>query len=298
MANHHFGEIGDVWKHLPLLAVAVAEQPEAYWESHAGSAAYVWSETEARCFGAARYLSLCETDATLGGARYTAFLRRAMTQGAPVYPGSPRLMLEALAGSGAGFVFCDLDGSSVASIEFEAERAGVAPSSLRCIVGDGNRALIERAGAMKGAGAGRVLAMLDPFSIEAVGEGGVSSLDALQALATAGVVVVLWWCAKAPAERESRRMLVERAIEGCEGAGAVTHTIVVEGDDDTAAIAGRFGVWSCSVTLVNTSERARLRCAQLGDALARVYSCDAAADDGAPGLRLETRIHAPRGAAL
>lgn len=294
MANHHFGEIGDVWKHLPLLAIAGIENPSAYWESHAGSAAYAWDDSEARRFGAGRFLELHEKDPKLAGARYTEALARSFDQASPVYPGSPRLMLDALSDKGAGFLFCDIDGSSVSSIEFEAERVGVASEALACVIGDGNRVVIDRARTLGARGTPGVLAMLDPFSLEAVGEGGVSSLDALHELSRAGVQVMLWWCAKTPAERGSRRMLIERAIEGPGVGVAVTDTIVIGGDDDPGLTAERFGVWSCAVTLVNLSERSISACAQLGRALARVYS---SGDDGLPGLRFETQTHASRGVA-
>jgi 23S rRNA (adenine2030-N6)-methyltransferase len=292
MANHHFGEIGDVWKHLPLLEIASIERPSAYWESHAGSAAYAWDKSGARQFGAARFLDLSAHDPSLHEARYTRLLGQALDQEAPVYPGSPRLMLGALA-SETEFVFCDLDGSSIASIELEAEGAGIRDISMTCVRGDGNRELIDRAMALDIGPAACVLAMLDPFSIETAGEGGVSSLDALHELSLAGVKVLLWWCAKSREEHESRRMLIERATEGCD---ARTHTVVVGSGADTESIADRYGVWSCAVTLVNMSERSQERCEALGAALARVYSDHADAE--APGLRYESQTHSHNGAAL
>jgi len=288
MANHHYGEIGDVWKHLPLLAIAGVESPLAYWESHAGSAAYPWRAHEARAYGAERFLALCGEDPILEGSRYAALLREAMAP-PPVYPGSPRLMLEALGDDGVFFVFCDIDGGSVTSIQLEAERLGVRSGALDCVVSDGNRELKERAVSLDADTSERVLVMLDPFELEAVGEGGVSALDAMHALAGAGAMVMLWWCAGDPEERDARRMLVERACEGCE---AETHMITVGGDEGAREAADRFGVWSCAVTLVNLSEDSRRAVAELGTGLARVYTERATAD--APGLRFESRTHAPK----
>lgn len=298
MANHHFGEIGDVWKHLPLLVIASAEGPAAYWESHSGSAAYPWEATDARRFGAQRFLELSAEHPVLETTRYHFICKRSLEQSKPVYPGSPRLMLELLAGQDIGFVFCDLDGASIASIEMDADRAGVAEHALSCVIADGNRALVELAGAIDRDAAGRVLAMLDPFSLEAVGEGGVSALDALHALAAKGVRIALWWCAKSPEERKARSMLVERAIEGCGETGAVSQTIIVGDDNDAEATAARFGVWSCTLTLVNCSERAKALSEKLGAALAGVYADAADVGADAPALRFESTVHAPKGATL
>src|SRR6516162_8570381 len=49
MANQHFGNIGDVWKHVVLAEVLEREPPAWYAETHAGSAAYaVGSQRRAR----------------------------------------------------------------------------------------------------------------------------------------------------------------------------------------------------------------------------------------------------------
>lgn len=40
MPNTHFGEIGDVWKHLPLATLLSLEQPSEFWETHSGSPVY------------------------------------------------------------------------------------------------------------------------------------------------------------------------------------------------------------------------------------------------------------------
>jgi len=110
------------------------------------------------------------------------------------------------------------------------------------------------------------------------------------------VRIVLWWCAASPEERRARRMLVERAIEGCGETGAATHTIIVGDDEHAAATAARFGVWSCSITLVNCSVRAKGLSEKLGAALAKAYTEGAGED--APALRFESLVHAPKGAAL
>ncbi|MCB9838259.1 MAG: hypothetical protein H6813_02880 [Phycisphaeraceae bacterium] len=297
MANHHFGEIGDVWKHLPLLEVASIEAPRAYWESHSGSAAYTWVDSEARRFGASRFLEVAGSGSELGGTAYAEALRASMEQGTPVYPGSPRLMLGALSESNARFVFCDIDGASLASIEMESERLGVPGDRVACVGSDGNRALLELCGAIGDDGVRGALAMLDPFSLEAVGEGGVSSLDALHALSHAGARVLLWWCATTPDERDSRLMLIERAIECGPEVSACTHLMTVGDDKDSRAAARRFGVWACAVTLVNMSGASRRKVAALGAALARGYS-GRGGDDGLPGLRFVVLEHASRGAAL
>jgi hypothetical protein len=46
MPNRHFGEIGDVWKHLPLASILQIENPRYYWETHSGSAIYALNQVD------------------------------------------------------------------------------------------------------------------------------------------------------------------------------------------------------------------------------------------------------------
>ena len=57
MANHHYGRIGDIWKHLPLAEILEIEQPAEYWESHGGSARYPLTHSWQRDFGVFYFLS-------------------------------------------------------------------------------------------------------------------------------------------------------------------------------------------------------------------------------------------------
>ena len=70
MANQHFGKLGDLWKHLPLPEVLRLAPPAHYWETHAGSAAYVLTESPARLHGAIRFLSVARSDRELAGSSY------------------------------------------------------------------------------------------------------------------------------------------------------------------------------------------------------------------------------------
>jgi 23S rRNA (adenine2030-N6)-methyltransferase len=51
MANIHYGNIGDIWKHLPLAEILAIEAPSAYWESHAGSSHYALTHSPEREYG-------------------------------------------------------------------------------------------------------------------------------------------------------------------------------------------------------------------------------------------------------
>ncbi len=52
MANPHFANLGDVWKHLLLTEVISLLRPEHYVETHAGSATYRLVDDVERVLGA------------------------------------------------------------------------------------------------------------------------------------------------------------------------------------------------------------------------------------------------------
>ena len=85
--NHHYGEMGDIWKHLPLAEILRLNPPRHYWETHAGSAFYPLTETAARLHGVYQFLQMAPLDPELEASAYLQDLR-AMPR---FYPGSPML---------------------------------------------------------------------------------------------------------------------------------------------------------------------------------------------------------------
>jgi len=67
MANRHFAELGDVWKHLPLAEVLRLNPPQSYWETHAGSLCYPLTASPTRVHGALRFLKRAPLDPDLIG---------------------------------------------------------------------------------------------------------------------------------------------------------------------------------------------------------------------------------------
>src|SRR6185369_7776308 len=94
MANHHFGEIGDVWKHLPLGEILAIEKPLAYWETHSGSATYAMDDAWTRDLGVGRFLRGAPNDDVLSKTGYYKLASMLAKDGR--YPGSPMLAMKLL----------------------------------------------------------------------------------------------------------------------------------------------------------------------------------------------------------
>jgi hypothetical protein len=70
VANPHFGNLADVWKHAVLVEVLQREPPGWYAETHAGSGAYAVVRDAEREFGILRFLEVAPRFAVLARSRY------------------------------------------------------------------------------------------------------------------------------------------------------------------------------------------------------------------------------------
>ena len=151
--NHHFGELGDVWKHLPLAEILRVYPPRHYWETHAGSATYPLKESPARLHGALRFLEYAPRDPELTNCAYL----EALQEMPGIYPGSPRLAMRAL-GQEARYIFCDIDPKSAASL-----RIAVAGLHAHVFEGDGV-SVISHEAQLGRVDPAEVLVVIDPFN--------------------------------------------------------------------------------------------------------------------------------------
>lgn len=291
MANHHFGKLADVWKHLPLAEILATDRPAHYWESHAGSAAYPMVDDAERRYGA---LGVWDA-ATVGGApglagsRYLAALRAVNGPGERLtrYPGSARLAMAEL-GDGATYLLCDTDPVSAGSLRAAAAETGL-DGRIDVVEGDGRNVL---AAALAGAAdPGSVLAFVDPFDPWAVGPGGRSALGLGRCLLAAGAALVYWYGYDRP---ERRCWALDELAEGGHGAALWCGDIRVtawgepavrdDGDLGTATTPGT----GCGIVCGHVSAPALRRAAAVGEALVATYA-GARLPGGGPG-RLELTI--------
>jgi 23S rRNA A2030 N6-methylase RlmJ len=189
MANPHFANIGDVWKHLLLTEVISSLQPEHYVETHAGSALYRLADDAERGLGAELFLAASSGSEPLRSSRYRRQLLEFARWAEPSYPGSPLLAMTLL-GRACRYVFCDTDPASVADLRAATERLSL-QDEARVIHGDGlaeTTALLQSC-ALDGAS----LVHVDPFDFRAAGPGGISALELVTRLAAASIPTFAWY---------------------------------------------------------------------------------------------------------
>jgi 23S rRNA A2030 N6-methylase RlmJ len=194
MANPHFANLGDVWKHLLLTEVIGQLQPERYVETHAGSAIYRLVDDVERGLGAEMFLSASAEIEPLRGSRYRQRILEFARGAEPSYPGSPLLAMMLL-GRTCRYVFCDTDPESAADLRAARENLGLR-DKVRVIHGDG---LAETTALLQAHAIGAAsLVHIDPFDFHAAGPGVVRALELLTRLATASIPTFAWYRLAAP----------------------------------------------------------------------------------------------------
>ena len=189
MANQHFANVGDVWKHLWLSGVADDFRPSQYVETHAGSALYPLVDDTERALGVQAFLAASGKNDLLGSSPYQRQLAGFAAGGEPSYPGSPMLAMMLL-GRACRYVFCDTDRASVDDLLATRDRLGL-QDEVQVIHGDGLAETLELL--ETGAIGHTSLVHVDPFDFHAPGPGGVSAQDLVRRLAAAAVPTFVWY---------------------------------------------------------------------------------------------------------
>ncbi len=298
MANRHYGEVGDLWKHLPLAQLLRLHNPRLYAESHAGSALYPIRPTWQRDFGVLRFLSRSADHPAFRNSHYRAALTSlpAGPNNPLLYPGSPWLALSALAASDCRFTFCDTDPNSLATIRTAAAGLGIAADRLSLEAADGNAVLMALLTAMPKRDRRRALIMLDPYDTLDAAPGSPSSAEVFALAARLGCPALLWY-GYSRLTRDDRPVnekkyairdeLLAAYAAALADAGvkpdiarctaADIHLDIINDDDPPNP-----GVLGCGLLIANLEDDARRALHSLGSALPDLYT-DARLPGGRPG---------------
>jgi hypothetical protein len=278
MANRHFAELGDVWKHLPLAEVLRLNPPQSYWETHAGSLCYPLTASPTRVHGALRFLKRAPLDPDLIGCAYLAALQAE----AGVYPGSPALALREL-GANASYVFCDIDSASAATL-----RIADTLRDVRVVAGDGIAAIaheVERTNIEPR----NVFVHIDPYDPnERFSAGAMTPVELAARLARRGYRLFYWYGYESVCERGWALHAISCLAPGidlwCGDVMMPAPFIFPE----------RSGPWGCGIVLGNMTASEAAMCGRLGTALERISADDVASNNEPRRLSFKV-ITDPRG---
>ena len=274
MANVHYGEIGDIWKHLPLAEILSLEKPHQYWESHAGSAHYPLTPSLGRDYGAFYLMEHAADAPALSASAYWQVLEGLEQKSGRLltYPGSPLIAMTVLQRVAARFLFCDIDNGSLLTICDSAQELEVPEGQVECIQDDGVGTLWKAASQTPDQEALKTLVHIDPYRPFEETASGLTSLDLFGALSRRGVRTVLWYGYDST---ETRAFCWEQ-MRSVVAANQLDTTALWCGEINLLALQEpdlkiNPGVTGCGILTSNLSDQANAACARLGKALAEIY---------------------------
>lgn len=285
MANRHFGNIGDVWKHAALVEVLEREPPGWYAETHAGSGAYAVVHDGERRFGILRFLEVAPRFAVLARSRYRAIAASYVESDRGLYPGSALLAMTVL-GDASSYLLCDLDRESITDLRRWSRELGL--HNCEVAEADGMAAV---AAWLDGGARGPGLVHIDPFDPYARGTGGYSALELAARVADSGARLVYWYGYEEP----GAQALAHKQLAALTRAPLWCGELMVTGASDPLGDLGR-GVpgrvpsgdglnhrgAGFGIILANLQAGTAGACAALGNALSDAYA-GAILADGGPG---------------
>ena len=291
MANKHFGEIGDIWKHLPLAEILAIEKPDEYWESHSGAATYPMSHSFARNYGIYYFRSNARKNPILGRSAYFKFLE-SLTEERRLhrYPGSPYVAMKTLGNVGR-YHFCDIDGVSLVNIRETADNLKISDDRVINVARDGVPVLASSVLGTPVRECEKNFAFIDPYRPFVRSENKMNTLDLLSYLAGRGVKTVLWY----GYDSDEYRQMLLAGLKKSLAAYKVDMTKVSLwcGDINLAAMNDATfdespGLLGCGIVCANMSEKAVIACDGLGQELAKIYEKSKFPDGHSGELKYKT----------
>jgi 23S rRNA (adenine2030-N6)-methyltransferase len=265
VTNAHFGNLGDIWKHIVLAEALAREHPHSYWETHAGSASYRLGHSPARDYGIYYLLDNGQRSSRVARSAYWEELARFCAEEANSYPGSALLAMRLL--HTASYVLCDLDEASIRTLAVAACSLGL-EDQVQLRLQDGLATLRKASGHFTG-DPGDAFAHIDPFDPFAETQPGLSALSLAGLLGSRGFKLIYWYGYDSPEQRTW-----PWATLATQGRSAWCGDLIARSNLTSSATVPMSDISpliGCGVVAINLSDSTTAALASLGDDLVSLY---------------------------
>ncbi|MFO8020781.1 MAG: 23S rRNA (adenine(2030)-N(6))-methyltransferase RlmJ [Promethearchaeia archaeon] len=119
MGYKHYGNIGDIWKHLPLCSFLTNEEPRFYIETNSARPIYRLNHNPAREYGVYTFFRRVENSTLLSNTNYVKLIQNLPDNqnGLNTYLGSPGLAMKILSSVSEKFIFFDIENKPLEAIQ-------------------------------------------------------------------------------------------------------------------------------------------------------------------------------------
>ena len=255
MPYSHYGNIGDIWKHLPLCEFLKTEKPSQYIETNSASPIYSITQDPKIEYGVYTYIERVDRFKILKNAVYTKLIRKVNhnKESLQRYLGSPGLVMTYLKELPESYIFFDIEKEPLNKIlkfatkknlqgKVEIYQQDSIIGSLKLLPQLNDRAFIH----------------FDPYYAFEKGDDDISYFDVFLEASMRGLKCMLWYCFFTQNEREEiyskiRSSLKEKALKG--------NGIDIEGTEISLEIIKKDtipinpGVLGCGILISNLSKK-------------------------------------------
>jgi 23S rRNA (adenine2030-N6)-methyltransferase len=271
MSYSHYGEIGDLWKHLPLCSFLSIEDVTKYIESNAAFPIYQLNQTAERNYGIFTFLSKSDMNEfkQLNDTPYLNTLLSIQESNHELthYLGSPGLAMKLL-GKDASYVFCDIESKALEEIKIYAVLHNTL--SVETKEGDSIDSLwhfIEKESHSS-------FLHIDPYKIFELNESRRSYFDLFVKSLSHGMKTMLWYGYETKLEQKE---IYEKMVQAFEHSKIDLQEHRVNGIEIEIESIGEAntsvnpGVPGCGVLIANLSNESIVALQQTSGILARAY---------------------------
>lgn len=275
MANKHFANVGDIWKHLPLAEILRIEKPSHYWESHSGSAEYPLTHSCERDHGVFYFVQHASDSPTIRVSTYLEILKLHEQKGELTsYPASPLIAMTLLQRKKTDFLFCDIDSASLENIKANAGILGIPDSKLRLVQEDGVSTLAKVASDFPASQALDTFAHIDPYLPLERANSGFNSVELFCYLTKKNIKVMLWYGYDSQTMKDALLTELMKSIDD-DSLRLSAHNLWC-GDISLvtmrkSTLNAELGILGCSIVCSNLSRESISICNDLGESLAEIY---------------------------
>lgn len=184
MPYKHAGEIGDIWKHLPLCDILIQEAPLRYFESNSAYSHYIMDEHPKTEYGILNLLNL--HDKMIDTSAYIRILHKYGIIENMVYLGSPGQAMAILNGK-TFFYFHDIEQEALDNIhKFSIDNH---IENVNTVLGDSIKAFLNNSYSFTSDD----FVFLDPYFLFHQNETGATFFDIFEKSMISGAKTLLWY---------------------------------------------------------------------------------------------------------
>jgi 23S rRNA (adenine2030-N6)-methyltransferase len=267
MPYNHSGEIGDIWKHLPLCDILAIEKPRRYIETNSAFPSYILPNKSRLDYGVHRFMENAETRPPLAESIYYRILQSFQENPLTHYLGSPGLAMTILRDMAHRYIFCDLESDPLGQIRSFSDALGIG-ANVETIHGDSIDFGLQIIPDLTEDD----FIFLDPYKPWDHNGAGYSYCDLFIALAKANRRCVLWYgydtlVGKAQIASFPKQALTQIECQRHRLKSVDVSLKLLEADK----VPFNPGVPGCGILIANLSELSAERLSLYGDELVAIY---------------------------